>query len=80
MNMSNYKKGGLDFKYEVRKKSGRPTDPNAKYFVLRVDKDPHALAALLFYAFSVRKDNVLLSDNIMAWHKILSKQQEADDE
>ena len=37
-------------KYRIAKSDGTPVDPAAKYFVLRVDKDPHARTALRRYA------------------------------
>ncbi len=71
--MSNYKKGGYEKKYQIRKIIGlvggrfktKAVDPEADYFVLRLDKDPHAKVALLQYAISVRKDNQQFSDDIM---------------
>lgn len=63
--MSNYKKGGYDKKYIISKTSGKPTDPEADYFVLRLDKDPHAIEALHSYAISVRIDNEQLSNDLM---------------
>jgi len=53
--MESYKKGGLINKYEIKKTNGNPIDPEAKYFILRYDKDPHAIQALKKYAESVRK-------------------------
>jgi len=46
------KSGKLYDKYTVTKNEG-PTDPNAVYFVLRIDKDPHAAKALGAYASSI---------------------------
>jgi len=40
-----YKVGGLRDKYLVLKADGKPTDKQAKYFVLRLDEDPHARRA-----------------------------------
>ena len=62
--MSNYKDGGFDNKYIITKRSGKPTDPNAMYFVLRLDKDPHARKAALAYAKSVKSDNLQLSNEL----------------
>lgn len=63
---SSYKKGGLEErKYEIKKTDGSPMDPNAWYFVLRVDKDPHARVAAEAYAESVRKDNPRLANELM---------------
>jgi hypothetical protein len=50
------KQKGLYRKYTVTKVNG-PTEPNARYFVLRLDKDPHAQKAALAYADSIREEN-----------------------
>jgi len=55
---------GYKRKYIIRKASGEQVDPNADYFVLRLDKDPHALNALAKYAESVRKENELFADDL----------------
>jgi hypothetical protein len=39
-------------KYKIERMDGRPIDPNACYFVLRLDKDPVARKAMLVYASS----------------------------
>lgn len=50
-------------KYRITKQDGSPTDPNAVYFVLRLDTDRHARIALRAYARSVRpEDGDLASD------------------
>lgn len=36
-------------KYIIKKANGEPIDPHAQYFVLRIDTDPHARAALREY-------------------------------
>lgn len=54
-------------KYLVAKVDGSIPDLNAQYFVLRVDADPHARAALNTYAKSVRFDNPQLADDIEHW-------------
>lgn len=59
--MSSYKEGGYDQKYIITKKNGNPIDPEADYFVLRLDKDPHAIVALFTYAQSVKRDNMPLA-------------------
>jgi NTP pyrophosphatase (non-canonical NTP hydrolase) len=61
-----YADGGLDRRYVVTKRDGTPIDPRAKYFVLRYDRDPHALAALFTYAASVAEDNKPLADQLLA--------------
>lgn len=55
--MAGYLQGGLRQKYIIAKTSGREVDPKADYFVLRLDKDPHAINAILRYAHSIRDDN-----------------------
>lgn len=41
---------GLYQKYKIEKTDGTPTDPNAQYFVLRLDTDLKARYALWVYA------------------------------
>lgn len=52
---------GLYHKYNVSKASGELIDPQAFYFPLRLDKDPHARSAARAYADSVVIDNPTLS-------------------
>jgi hypothetical protein len=64
---SNYKKGGLESsKYQIKKTDGSTMDPNAWYFVLRIDKDPHAKIAAISYAMSVKKDNLRLAIELLS--------------
>jgi hypothetical protein len=64
--MDSYKQGGFDFnKYIITKSNGNPIDPEALYFVLRYDRDPHARVALAAYAQSVRTDNPQLADELL---------------
>ena len=42
--------GGLYGKYKIEKANGSKVDPEADYFVLRLDTDPAARAALFRYA------------------------------
>ncbi len=63
--MSNYKRGGYEKKYIVKKTNGHPIDPKADYFVLRLDTDPHALKALETYYWSVRNDNRQLAEDLI---------------
>jgi hypothetical protein len=58
---------GLYQKYDVKKTDGTPVDPNAEYFVLRVDKDPHARKAVRVYASSIRSENPTLMNELRAW-------------
>ncbi len=46
---------------------GRPIDMYAHYFVLRLDTDKHALAAMNTYANSVVHDNPILANDIYRW-------------
>ena len=62
--MANYRHGGYEKKYIIRKANGNPIDPKADYFVLRLDKDPHALRALATYAKSVATDNLELAHDL----------------
>lgn len=56
---------GLYEKYEVNKLNG-PTDPDADYFVLRLDKDKHARAAARAYAESIKDENPNLAFDIQS--------------
>lgn len=60
----NYLNGGVDNRFVVTKSNGDPIDAEAKYFVLRIDKDPHALASLYTYALSVADENPDLADDL----------------
>ncbi len=51
-------------KYDVTKLEGE-TDPNAEYFVLRLDTDKHALAAVIAYAESIRDDDPELAEDLL---------------
>ena len=55
---------GLYDKYIVQKTSGEPIDEGAEYFVLRVDTDGDARAALNFYATLIQKKNSALSRDL----------------
>lgn len=59
-----YQHGGLRQKYIITKVSGKPIDPKAKYFVLRYDEDPHAVAAIKAYIKSIRKENPELARDL----------------
>lgn len=56
----NVNKEGIYQKYTVVKNDGS-TDEGADYFVLRLDKDPHARIAALKYAESIVRENFKLS-------------------
>jgi hypothetical protein len=53
-------------KYEIKKVHGE-TDPNAQYFVLRIDTDPAARAALLVYADQIKDDDPEFAKELQAW-------------
>jgi hypothetical protein len=59
-----YKEGGWKLKYIIEKVDGSPVDSEAEYFVLRLDKDPHARVAALSYADSVEGDNPVFAADI----------------
>ena len=59
---------GLFGKYSVSKADGT-TDPDAVYFVLRIDTDPAARRALMKYAECVWFSNPELADDLIALAK-----------
>lgn len=61
------KEKGLYGKYIVTKTDGEPTEPQAQYFVLRIDTDLHAQKALVTYAKSVKKDDPTLAEDLIRW-------------
>lgn len=68
---------GLYVKYEVRKKEDGSTVDNC--FVLRPDKDKHAIVALNAYARSVKADNPALARDIRLWlASLLHREEYAD--
>lgn len=60
---------GLFRKYKVLKANGDNVDPAAEYFVLRIDKDPHARIALQAYADSVKEFNPNFASDLRCWLK-----------
>ena len=54
---------GIYDKYHVEKTDGT-TDPEADYFVLRLDSDPHARKAAIAYADSIKDENPSLAYDI----------------
>lgn len=57
---------GVYGKYVISKSDGSPVDPEACYFVLRLDVDPAARAAMLVYAEAVRPENEEMAGDIEA--------------
>jgi len=66
--MANSKKGGIvpGGKYIIQKTDGTPVEESAWYFLLRIDKDPHARVGLLAYIESVRSVNPELAFDLEA--------------
>ena len=55
---------GLYNKYFITKRSGKPVDPEAVYFVLRLDTDPVARKAARTYAKEIRATKPALADEL----------------
>ena len=41
-------KTGLYGKYQIKKADGSPVDPDANYFILRIDNDPDAFSRVIY--------------------------------
>ena len=54
-------------KYIVTKTDGSPVDPNAQYFVLRIDTDPEARKALLHYSSLISQDDPEFANELAKW-------------
>lgn len=54
-------------KYIVKKRNGSKVDPNAQYFVLRLDTDPAARVAALAYADAVQKTDPDFAVDLRVW-------------
>lgn len=54
-------------KYHITKNDGSPVDPNAQYFVLRIDTDSAARAAVMVYAMCIEKDDPQFAEELRAW-------------
>lgn len=55
---------GILNKYIVTKTDGSPVDPNARYFVLRIDTDEAARSAALTYATAIEAADPVLADQL----------------
>ena len=75
-----YLKDRLHDKYVVTKVDGSPTDPDAEYFVLRIDRDPFARLATRKYAALIRSVNPDLADDLESWLERTRDSQGAIDE
>lgn len=60
-------KSGLYGKYTIQKSDGSPMDPNADYFVLRLDIDPIARLAALEYSYQTDDETLAhqISDRVV---------------
>ena len=56
---------GLYNKYTITKTDGTPVDPNAQYFVLRIDTDPAARVALIHYAYA--QEDLVFREQLLQW-------------
>lgn len=54
-------------KYIVTKTDGSPVDPDAQYFVLRIDTDPAARHAVLQYAAYIGASDPEFADELRNW-------------
>lgn len=61
---------GLFNKYIIQKADGSPIDPNAQYFVLRLDTDIAARIAVRAYIQEL-SDGDVLKQNLIDWIKCL---------
>jgi hypothetical protein len=57
---------GLHEKFRIQRVDGTPISAGARYFVLRIDDDPHARAALRAYAASCAAENPALAADLLA--------------
>lgn len=60
---------GIYRKYNISKANGKPIDPEAKYFILRIDNDYDALFAAIYWAR--KKENQELVDDLIELAKEL---------
>jgi hypothetical protein len=58
------KQRGWYLKYIIEKADGSPVDPNADYFILRLDTDPAARKAALAYAEAIEESNPVLASDL----------------
>lgn len=65
--MSGYIDGGFEDRFRVTRLDGKPINPKARYLVLDYSgRDPHATFAIRAYADSVRGDNPVMADDLIA--------------
>lgn len=68
---------GIFGKYYIEHADGTPVAPRSQYFVLRLDTDPHARAAIAAYADSVQADNPTLAGELRAWIQQINRATES---
>ncbi len=68
MTESRYRTGGLEPRFIIERVDGKPIDPSRRYSMVLdfSGADPHARAAALAYADSVREENPALAADIEA--------------
>lgn len=59
--------GNLFQKYTVTKTNGEPIDPDAQYFVLRLDTDSAARGAVIEYARRIQAKDENFSKELLRW-------------
>lgn len=69
------KQSGLYNKYNVMKTNGEAIDTQARYFVLRLDTDPAARAAVALYARIIEFSNPELSTDLRRLYESLEEPQ-----
>lgn len=67
---------GLHDKYIVTKVDGSPIDPDAQYFVLRLDTDIAARVALRAYAGQCKYYNSQLAFDLQQWLRDIQSKRE----
>jgi len=71
-----WREGGWKEKYIITKTDGSDIDPNAVYFVLRLDADPNARIAGAAYAAAVAIDNDNLATDV--FNRVYARYQNPD--
>lgn len=56
---------GIYGKYIIQRSDGKPVDPKAVYFTLRLDTDPYARVAMLKYAETCQDEQPELARDIL---------------
>lgn len=65
--MTGYRIGGFEDRFCVTRRDGKAINPEARYLVLDYSgRDPHALVAIRAYVDSIRGDNPVMADDLIA--------------